>query len=254
VPDIRIVTVGDKRRFKAGAHVALRAVGPPGTTDYEWLLDGAVLADATTNQYLLTMGTETAGYYTVRATVRGRAQTSDAIRIAIDDAAGDDGNDDGGGVGSTPRRGEPVPYHARFARLSAVVIVALGALLLGVLAYLASRVLSDTFWPGLEGRLKIAIVLGLPATVVGLVALLFGLWMVAVEWRGRLDAAPAVGMFRGAAIPMVVGAVLLFGTAWVAASAAGTASPGGISSPAAAPARTSAPSPSGAATSSPTPT
>jgi hypothetical protein len=254
VADIRIVTVGDRKKFKVGANVVLKAVAPPGTSDYQWSRNDEVLAGAPTNQYFLTMGTDTAGSYTVRATVHGHVQTSDAVRLAIDGAAGDSGNGDGGPVGDTPPR-EPVPYRAGFARITAIVVVVLGVALFGVLGYLGSRVLSDTFWPGLEGRLKIAIVLGLPAAVVGLVVLLFGLWMVAVEWRGRLTAAHAAGGNpRGAAIAMVVGAVLLLGTAWVAASAAGTASPGGITTPAATPARTSAPTPSGAGTSTPGPT
>jgi hypothetical protein len=68
--------------------------------------------------------------------------------------------------------------------------------------------------------------------------------MAVVEWRGRLknpDAGlvkkglptgedvskiiAAVGALRGAALAMVVGAILMLGTAWVAQSAAGTAGP-----------------------------
>ena len=266
--DIRIVTVGDKRKFRAGVRVALKAIAPPGTSDYEWLRNNVVVADASTNQHLLTLGEDTAGYYTVRAKVGGKTQTSDAVRISIDDTANTAGNGGaapaGGGTGSRPSTPEePATYHSGFALASAVFIVLLGVALYVELGYLGSRILTNAFWTGLEGRLKIAIVLGLPATVVGLVVILVGLWMALVEWRGRLkdrragasvaSGAPsagdvkeiiaAVGNLRGAALAMVVGAILLLGTAWVAQSAAGTAGPGDASSPTPAPAATSVPTP-----------
>lgn len=277
--DIHIVTVGDRRKFKAGVRVALKAIAPPGTSEFGWARNNKVLADAASNQYFVTMGPETAGYYTVRANVGGVIQTSDAIRISLDDAADEPvravapATISGGAGGSAPAPEKPPTYRSGFAFVSAVVFLVFGVVLSGLLAFLGSRVLSDQFWSGLEGRLKIAVVLGLPATIVGLVVIFVGLWMAVVEWRGRLRAGDAtvahaslsagdvkeiiaaVGSLRGAALVLVVGALLMLGTAWVAQSAAGTASPGAGTTTPVTPARTAAPGSTSApaGTTAPTP-
>ncbi len=264
MPEITIETSGGAREFKDGAQVTLKATAPRGAFGYQWKLNQAPIAGANTAEHNFAMGATTAGEYVVEAKLAGDDLTSNAITL-------------------TRASGEDAPeFHRFFAIGAAVVLVFVGLLLVVGLQYLASRILVGQFWAGLEGRLKVALVLGLPSMVVGTVVVLVGAWMAAVEWRGRLrkpaaggfqaktigagdvkEIISAVGNLRGASLVLIVGAILMLGSAWVAQSAAGAAGTGasagttaprattGTSVPVATPRVTAAPSP--APTTRPTP-
>jgi hypothetical protein len=226
VPEITIETSGGATEFKDGAQVTLKATAPPGTFGYQWKLNQAPIPDATTAEHSFAMGTATAGEYVVEAKLAGDDLTSNAITLTR--ATGDDAP----------------AFHRLFATAAALVLVFVGVLLVIGLQYLASRILFGAFWTGLEGRLKVALVLGLPSMIVGTVVVMIGAWMAIVEWRGKLrkpaargfqartigagdvkEIVSAVGNLRGAGLVLVVGAILMLGSAWVAQSAAGTAGP-----------------------------
>ena len=135
---------------------------------------------------------------------------------------------------------EPAPiYYDAFAKDTAWRIGLLGAIV-GVVFLLAVLLLVARGWETLEGRLKVGMTIAVPVAVLGIVIVLAGLWMAVVEWRGRFAEKPApktrdfgvepdkiieaVGKLRGAALAMVVGAILIVASAWIAQAAAGTAS------------------------------
>jgi hypothetical protein len=98
---------------------------------------------------------------------------------------------------------------------------------------------SDPEWNALEPPLRVAVKLAVPAVLIGATLIAVGLWMALVEWRGRfavakkLEADPtlmsgedagkvieALSKLQGAALVMVIGALLMLSAAWVAQSAA----------------------------------
>ncbi len=104
--------------------------------------------------------------------------------------------------------------------------------------------LSPSEWSALTPNEMVATRIVIPITVLGAIAVTLGAWMAVVEWRGRFakrapkpkpeaeakgvpDQIPAVieavGKLRGAALVMIVGALLLFAAAWITQSTADTA-------------------------------
>jgi hypothetical protein len=101
---------------------------------------------------------------------------------------------------------------------------------------------SDAEWNAFEPRLKVAVKLAAPSVLIGAVLIAVGLWMAIVEWRGRFAVAKrleagkpgerimtadeagkvieALSKLQGAALVMVIGALLMLSAAWVAQSAA----------------------------------
>ena len=101
---------------------------------------------------------------------------------------------------------------------------------------------SDTEWNAFEPRLRVAVKLAAPSVLIGAVLIAVGLWMAIVEWRGRFAVAKrleagkpgetvmtaddagkaieALSKLQGAALVMVIGALLMLSAAWVAQSAA----------------------------------
>ena len=151
---------------------------------------------------------------------------------------------------------DPPPYFdVLFALVLGVISVVLIVLGLAVLGPFHNGLrLSDTEWKALTPQLQIATRLLVPIAALGAIAVIVGMWMAAVEWRGRFSTdkpalqskasqqardslaaeapagAPAVlssviesaGKLRGAALVMIVGALLMGSAAWIAQSAAGT--------------------------------
>ena len=94
---------------------------------------------------------------------------------------------------------------------------------------------SDEDWMALEPGVKVGVTLTVPALLLGGFLVVVGLWMAVVEWRGRFKKpedltvegvvdipalVEALGKLQGAALVMIVGAVLMLAAAWVAQSAA----------------------------------
>jgi hypothetical protein len=224
--DIWIENPGGTTDVRDGAPVTLKARATPGTTGYEWRLNGVPIPAAVSPEHNFVMGVATDGEYIVEAKLAGKPIRSNPVTF-------------------TRAIGEDAPeFHRLFAIAAAIALVVVGVLLFLGLQYLGSRILVGDFYRSLEGRLKVAVVLGLPTMVVGTVVVLVGAWMAIVEWRGRLrkpasnkvgtrsvgagevkEIIGAVGNLRGAALVIVVGAILMLGTAWIAQSAAGTAGP-----------------------------
>jgi hypothetical protein len=268
---LTIETQTGETSFALGEHVRLLARGASGTTGYRWLRAGTVVAEGRTHAF--EMDPDAVGEYTAEARAQDGTTLTGTITldVSLPDSPAAGSTVPGShsalrAAGSAAAAPGPI-FHRLFALVAALILVILGlvvAVLIGPWREHAG--LSDAEWAALDGRLKVAIVLGLPAMIFGSLVLLVGLWMALVEWRGGLanqprgtrgrrgDAAStemtgddvakvvaAVGALRGAALAMVVGAILMLGSAWVAASAAGAAT---NASPAATPVRTPAPSPS----------
>lgn len=235
--DIWIENTAGTTEVKDGVPVTLKATATPGATSYEWKLNGVPIPAAISPEHSFVMGVATDGEYVVEAKLAGKPIRSNPVTF-------------------TRAFGEDAPeFHRLFAIGAAIALIVVGALLFLGLQYLGGRILVGDFYRGLEGRLKVAVVLGLPTMVVGTVVVLIGAWMAIVEWRGRLkkpsdtrigtrsggagevkEIISAVGSLRGAALVIVVGAILMLGTAWIAQSAAGTAGPAASSAPGASPA------------------
>lgn len=247
-----IRTPGGRSAFASGRKVTLTADNSGYATAYQWMKDGAPIAGAIGSQHAFEMNADAEGSYVVIATINGAEVPSPAVRITLplDKAL----------AGDAPEpvtTGEPPPtFHPVFAVFLALVGLAL-AVGLGLMAGLPDTHagLSNAEWRALDGRLKVGVVMALPIMLLGGLAVLVGLWMAVVEWRGRLMDRPkmerpkpdgevqseglsvepdkiieAVGKLRGAALAMAVGTILLVASAWVAQSAAGT-TPAASSSP-----------------------
>jgi hypothetical protein len=145
-----------------------------------------------------------------------------------------------GGGGTTPPESgageseeKPPVLHVRFAVVSGLVAIAVGAVLLFDLARNADGI-EKSDWLGSQADSALAASIAIPLTVFGGFLLVVGAWMAVVEWRGRFVseeearpgdktmAAPdpaaiiaAIGKLKGAALLLVVGAVLMLGAAWV---------------------------------------
>lgn len=243
---ITIKSAADKTAFAVGDKVVLTAEAPSGATGFQWKHDGAPVG-GTENNLQFDMAADSGGAYTVEAKATDGSTLSGSINLTVASASAPAG---------TPAEPQPT-YHGSFAAWSAVGLAVLGGFLAFFIGPWRHGGMSDTDWTNLAGQLKVAVILGLPATLFGALVLLAGLWMALVEWRGRLVDEPskpkpangtgpvrkgafngedvakvigAVGSLRGAALAMVVGAILLLGSAWVAQSAAGTGGDAGASS------------------------
>jgi hypothetical protein len=252
MPTVIIRTPGGKTAFASGPKVTLTAENSGYATAYQWTKNGAPIAGATSSQYAFEMTADAEGLYVVIASINGAEVSSPAVRITLPL--------DKGAAGDAPEpvtTGEPAPtFHPVFAAFVGLVGLALAvglALMAGLPDTHAG--LSNAEWRSLDGRLKVGVVMALPIMLLGGLAVLVGLWMAVVEWRGRLAEMPkmerpkpdgevqsegvsvepdkiiaAVGKLRGAALAMAVGTILLVASAWVAQSAAGT-TPAATSSP-----------------------
>jgi hypothetical protein len=250
---VTIATDGDETSYAAKDRVVLTAMSDEHATGYQWKLNDLNIAGATDSRCEFEMAPAKAGSYTVLARFGDTAATSAPLTIALAAAAPKP---------SVPEPG-PMPqpegspfFDPVFAATFAIIglLVAFG-IVVGLNLLNGRAGLSATDWAPLEGRLKVGLTMAIPITVLGGLAILTGLWMALVEWRGRFERKAAaaagsgpvakgiepekiievVGKLRGAALAMAVGAILLVAAAWIAQSAAGTA-PASTSSAAPAPA------------------
>jgi hypothetical protein len=234
---LTVKTANGKTAYAVGDPVSLVAEAPAGATSFRWKHDGKPVG-GTENAYSFDMAADSGGEYALEAKAADGSALSGSITLTTASA-----------TGATDAEPQPV-YHGSFANRLAAVLAVLGLVLAAFIGPWRHGGMSDADWTALGGQLKVAVVLGLPATLFGSLVLLAGLWMAIVEWRGRqLDedkATPklsparahkgavtgedvakviaAVGSLRGAALAMTIGAILLLGAAWVAQSAAGAGS------------------------------
>jgi hypothetical protein len=143
----------------------------------------------------------------------------------------------------TPSPSEPSPeWHDRFALLAGAVALGIAVAALWYPAVTAWDIDADD-WTGANGNRLLAASLSVPLTVLGGLIAAVGAWMAVVEWRGRFRradkkdgeeavAAPdlskiieAVGKLRGATLLLVVGGLLMLGSAWIAQSASNPTPP-----------------------------
>jgi hypothetical protein len=225
---LTIATEDNAHKFAVGNPVKLVAKAEGTASGYQWQRACVDVPGATSDQYEFVMSEEAAKDYVVKATVDGVAATSDAFSVDVAAAPVD-----------------PLPvWHVWFA----VAVAAAGVLLaLGLVARMnllnGMAGFAEKDWSKFAANLKLAAFMALPLTIIGSLAVLVGLGMALVEWRGRFAEKPtgdkitvtgitgedaakvieAVGKLRGAALSMVVGAIVLIASAWIAQSAAGTA-------------------------------
>jgi len=234
---------------RAGAHVVLQAVVDPGEgSAYAWTRNDQPITDATSSEYGFDAVADSIGTFKVSAVVDGTRVTSAPVDVTFADPNAPDQ------VSTSSASAElPPKFNVLFA-----VVVGLAAILIAAFLWHTTNLttnhlgLSDDDWNALEAGQRLAAQLVVPAIVLGAVAVLVGLWMAAVEWRGRFrddqtaprvrgasDVGPiidSIGKLRGAALVMVVGAILMLSAAWVAASAAKPAEPAPAQAPASSPA------------------
>jgi len=254
MPTVIIRTPGGKTAFAAGPKVTLTAENSGYATAWRWTKNGVAIAGAIDSSHVFDMNEDAEGSYVVIATINGAEVPSPAVKITLpldNKPAGDAAE-----PVTTPGE-QPPTFHPVFAALLGLAGLALAvglALMAGLPDTHAG--LSNAEWRALDGRLKVGVVMALPIMLLGGLAVLVGLWMAVVEWRGRLVEMPkkmatpkpnggaetqgltvepdkiieAVGKLRGAALAMAVGTILLVASAWVAQSAAGT-TPAATSSP-----------------------
>jgi hypothetical protein len=156
---------------------------------------------------------------------------------------GDEPEDDGSPPGNESKSG----FNSGFATIALFLVVAVGLLAIAGLATITGRLGLATDWQALGTRFKFALVIAVPALLLGALVVLVGLWMALVEWRSRFQATTmagnreelnvpaivdAVGKLRGAALVMVVGALLILGSAWIAQSAVAPSPPAVVAAPA----------------------
>ena len=114
-------------------------------------------------------------------------------------------------------------------------LVAAGVLALAVLLVFGLVFGLGNDWDDLPASTRLAATLAVPLVVLGVVLVCAGAALAATEWRGTMKdqeelrsrgfdgmdkIIDSVGKLRGPALLMVVGALLLGGSAWVASSAA----------------------------------
>lgn len=127
---------------------------------------------------------------------------------------------------------EPSDWHKGFAFGIGVLILGLTGAALWYPATSAWSIGVEE-WSGKDGNRLLAASLSLPLTVIGGLTIGAGVWMAIVEWRGRFKSSgtvstkiepgpviDALGKLRGAALLLVVGGILMIGSAWIAQSAA----------------------------------
>jgi hypothetical protein len=254
---VATVTIEREAPIPADAEFKLRAEVQGGSPSaHQWKRNGTDIAGATSEEYKATATDDTAGTYTVDVTVGGQKITADAVEVKVTTAAE-----------------EPPEFHRIFATGTAVII-AVGAAVVLLNAGRTSWDIKKSDLAGAQGDRMLAAALGLPLTLVGGALLALGAWMAVVEWRGRFKPKPAdgpvgkltaaipidipktieaVGKLRGAAILLVVGALLMLGGAWIANGAA-EPEPAGGTTPPAAPSPSPSPTPTPTPPTSPTPT
>ena len=217
--------------FAEGAEIKLEAALDTGSAKkWAWKRDTTVLAD-TASSTDLTVATDTEGMYVATATLDNDT-TVESVPFEVKKKTGD-----GGGATESP------PWFATsFAVWVAIVGALAVVLVLFVLGLFGPQLrLSDTEWNTLDARAKVATRIAVPIVVLGSIAVVVGMWMALVEWRGRFEkpASPppaagvrrgagedaakvidSVGKLGGAALVMVVGALLMFAAAWITQSTA----------------------------------
>ena len=206
---------------------------------WSWQRDSTEVAGASDDTLEVTISDATAGAYQAVAVVDGKQVSSEPFEVKLM-------SDDGPPAASGPTSPDAPPeFYLRFAIVTGIL-----ALLVVVGVLLALGLLGDTLrlspseWSALTPNEMVATRIVIPITVLGAIAVTLGAWMAVVEWRGRFakrapkpkpeaeakgvpDQIPAVieavGKLRGAALVMIVGALLLFAAAWITQSTADTA-------------------------------
>lgn len=248
---VKITTPDDKTAFAVGTSVKLTAAvaADEQANSYQWIFKDQPIAMAVNNQYEFPVSDATIGKYEVKAVVAGQEVKSASVIITKAEAAPKP---------EPAAATEPQPvFHRNFAIWAAISVVAVGIVLIVISRLLDRFGISGDDWKTLDSGLKVGVSIAMPVAVLGCLLVLVGLWMALVEWRGRFLEAitpastpdvqtkgledlinektiEALGKLRGPALVMLVGALLLVSSAWVAQSAAGSPN----SSPEATPAPT----------------
>jgi hypothetical protein len=229
VATVSIVQAEGTQPVKADSTFTLEARVDGGqATAFQWKFRGNDLPGATNSQYQAQAKADTVGKYTVAATVDGQLIESSEVEVKLADASTP------GPVTEPATPEAPPEFHLWFAILTAIPAAIIGTVILLAPARTA-RDISESDLKGTDGDTALAASLAVPLTVLGGASVVLGAWMAMVEWRGRFKKKEpadrgfepdvgkiieAIGKLRGAALVMVVGALLMLGGAWVAQSLA----------------------------------
>ncbi|WP_406048116.1 hypothetical protein [Kribbella sp. NBC_00889] len=187
----------------SGTEVTLTAgvdpVDPANPARFEWNRDGAALAAGTPNPYVFSAAEDSWGEYQVIATVNGSTLTSAAVSLT-ERAAEEQPKPD-----TTVAEVAPGEYDPKFALISGIAAGLAAVLTGGLLVYL----LLDIDLPGTISIVgdnqqvtgtwaqRFSGILALVLVVIGAILIFGGLWLAALETRGRLRAQQAIAE-RGA--------------------------------------------------------
>ena len=201
---------------------------------WEWKLNGNVLADVDQSQLEFRMANDRAGTYVARAQLTDQSWTPDSapLTVALAPATLPETTPE------VPAAEAPPTMNVAFAWIAGIILALIGYAAVATIDVLDDRLgLGQTDWDSLTGGQRLAATLVVPLIVLGALAVVIGMWMALVEWRGRFRDATTVvtksvtgddvskvidsiAKLRGAALVMVVGGLLMLSAAWIGGSAA----------------------------------
>lgn len=233
------VTISPKGPFESGKTVPLVATAGEPVKSWQWAQSdqGSAFTDisaATSSTFDLKVDDYLGK--TLRATAQFTSGGSDSGDLKIEKAPDTEG---AGGDGNDPPAEPPSVWHVKFAWISAVVTIALFVAFILVTSLEEARLgLDEAAYKKLDGRALVgAAVIG-PIALVGVAVTLIGVWMVAVEWRGRFapkaagevqakglpdigTVVTALGKLKGATLVLLSGVTILLAVSWMTGSTAG---------------------------------
>jgi len=230
--------------YDLGSVVTLTAtITPRGDRQVRWLRGGNVVGDlGTARTLVLTLSGDTRGEYVAQITPTGDwkdAVSSNAVAVVPKPTAVDDPNS----ANPDPAEAqETLVFSPRFAAVAAAVLFLVGFVALWSPARAIGRFTWGTSATSAAARVAdVGSVIGLGLLVIGGVALLGGIWMAVVEFRGRmrtskslpvppgrarggvLEAAPgiidALSKLKGPTAVLVIACIPLLAAAWIARGA-----------------------------------
>lgn len=265
------IEITPKGPFPKGKTVPLEAKTASAVSGWQWASSsdkGSTFTDingATTNTFELDVTAYSGKTLRVTATLASGGTETDSVVVT---PAPETEKPVGNGAGNGPPE-PPSIWHSTFANVSGVVAAVLLVVLILMTDLDSVQLgLTDTSYAKLDGRALVGSAVIGPITLVGVVVTVVGVWMVAVEWRGRFvktaaDARPksatadltqlltALGKLRGATLVLLSGVAILLGVAFMTSSTVGadpassTSSPTSTTPPTDAPAGTTEPTPTG---------
>lgn len=236
------VKVSGANTFELGNQVELSAEPHPSAaaTGWKWEFSEhgkdswqAADGDRHVSALSFTMTKTTAGDYRATATIAGSPVPSSAVHVQLKGS--------GGGANENPSPNEePAIWQRNFAIGAALVFFGLGVVFVvfsGVLE--ADLGLSDELYKRMTTRESLATRMFGMLLLLGVVVMVIGVWMVAVEWRGRFkpsdtpkgvpfpakEVLETLSKLKGAGLVLLVALAVVLAAAWIGSSAVADPNP-----------------------------